>query len=654
MKLPFFSREKKANPTTPTCKPMFFIEKDATKEAAADTTSAGGGPLIFDVKEKWPSELGVAHPFDMKTAEGIYTKFGFITGAINKYVDYMVSKFYVTAEKDTTEKIIEDWMRDVDFRTLLKPFAKEALVKGNSYMYLKDIKKPKILDAKYIWIDRDKHGEIQGYNQYIGTANNYDIKKVIPMKKEDIAHLAFNKIGDNAYGLGLVYPATPLINDFLCAQKEMHTLMKRKANAPILIKMGYLSGETMIIPTGDAVADLTSTLSYLNNRTEWAYTADMEISTLNFGNIGEKFNFILEHDAKMLFFSLEVPEVLMGSGDIAEGLGTAQSEMWKLNIASKQADVEKVIEQNIFKKVLSTHGIDEHVEFHWGEPSDKEKLDKIDRIKNILTLPNLSIEFQVELEKQLAKLLGISEDVVDSEEEKQKAMMDRQQPFVPGQDGGKMMPNVPGASKGMGLRGKPQKRPENPPAEDSDEEECWTGMVTEKDHALAEWIGFNYEQYKQEIIEFLRKDPFDNLAATTALDIEMGYFTMEQINALRTVLVEGFQAGSSIRTIAGNIQKVVQPGALYQKVGDTMTTVVSADWRSILIARTETVRAANEGSLLHYEANGVQEYRWIASTGKRTCPECQELNGKVYTIGEGPTPPLHPACRCAVGAVVKI
>jgi SPP1 gp7 family putative phage head morphogenesis protein len=411
-----------------------------------------------------------------------------------------------------------------------------------------------------------------------------------------------------------------------------------------------MSGDSMIVPDQAMVDSITSSLEYLNNKTEWVYSADMDVKALEFGNVGEKFSFILEHDAKMLFFSLEVPEVLMGSGNIAEGLGQAQSEMWKLNIASKQADVEKVIEQNIYKKILNDQGINEDVEFHWGEPSTTEKEKMITLLTSLIPL-NLSPGLHVEIEKKLATMIGASEDSVETEEERQDRLMNTQLPQVPGQFGGRQMPNVPAASKGMGMRG--MKEPEE--EEEEDEEENYTGIVTEKDHSIKEWVGFNYEEYKKEIIDFLRQYSFDDLAATTAIELEMGYLTMTQIEDLRKILIEGFNTGQSIREIAKNIKNVVNPGALYSSADQGAKMLVNKDWRPIMIARTETVLAANMGSINNYKANGVEEYRWIASTGKRTCPQCQSLNGKIFTIGEGPIPAkdTHPNCRCTTGAVVR-
>jgi hypothetical protein len=95
------------------------------------------------------------------------------------------------------------------------------------------------------------------------------------------------------------------------------------------------------------------------------------------------------------------------------------------------------------------------------------------------------------------------------------------------------------------------------------------------------------------------------------------------------------------------------------------------------IARTETIRAANQGQLMAWrdakDAGLIDTARvarvWIATDDDRTCPLCNELDNK--TVGfegafdiaaasdvsgraafadhDGMTPPAHVACRCAVG-----
>lgn len=87
--------------------------------------------------------------------------------------------------------------------------------------------------------------------------------------------------------------------------------------------------------------------------------------------------------------------------------------------------------------------------------------------------------------------------------------------------------------------------------------------------------------------------------------------------------------------------------------------------RGVTIARTESIRAANEGQRLLWKqavADGLltgQELReWIVTPDDRLCEICEPMAGQVvglddlFVTGDGGQvsgPPAHPDCRCATG-----
>jgi len=65
--------------------------------------------------------------------------------------------------------------------------------------------------------------------------------------------------------------------------------------------------------------------------------------------------------------------------------------------------------------------------------------------------------------------------------------------------------------------------------------------------------------------------------------------------------------------------------------------------RAELIARTETARAINEGTIEGYRQGGIKRVEWVTAAG--CCPECDALNGHKFTLEEASgMMPLHPAC----------
>ena len=134
---------------------------------------------------------------------------------------------------------------------------------------------------------------------------------------------------------------------------------------------------------------------------------------------------------------------------------------------------------------------------------------------------------------------------------------------------------------------------------------------------------------------------------------------------LRDHLIEGIKAGEGIPE-------------LIKRVNTTY-----ANWnraRSERIARSETIRASNAAAKEVYRQSGVvKKIVWITALDDRTCPWCEELDGKVVDIeenffnlgdeftitrdGERQTmtfdytdigyPPAHVSCRCALGPMIE-
>jgi SPP1 gp7 family putative phage head morphogenesis protein len=132
---------------------------------------------------------------------------------------------------------------------------------------------------------------------------------------------------------------------------------------------------------------------------------------------------------------------------------------------------------------------------------------------------------------------------------------------------------------------------------------------------------------------------------------------------LRTQLIEGMKLGEGIPQLTARINGTY------------------ANWnkfRSESIARSEAIRASNQGAIESYRQSGVVKSKvWITHIDKRTCPSCRRLDGKVIaleknyfskgdpaeriTVGETTqtfkndyeditAPPRHTRCRCTIGA----
>lgn len=110
---------------------------------------------------------------------------------------------------------------------------------------------------------------------------------------------------------------------------------------------------------------------------------------------------------------------------------------------------------------------------------------------------------------------------------------------------------------------------------------------------------------------------------------------------LSNLLAEGLKEGQSI----AEIERLIRSSFSDYKKN-----------QSEKVARTEILRASNEGTLDAFKASDVVVGKqWLTAMDDRVDPECADLNGKIVELegnffktdyGTGETPPLHPNCRC--------
>ena len=88
-------------------------------------------------------------------------------------------------------------------------------------------------------------------------------------------------------------------------------------------------------------------------------------------------------------------------------------------------------------------------------------------------------------------------------------------------------------------------------------------------------------------------------------------------------------------------------------IRDGFSRELSPKQRSIMIARTETIRASNEGALINYSKADINKVQWVAAVGERTCEYCMAQNGKILSIEEAHEQiGAHPNCRCSWAPII--
>ena len=130
-------------------------------------------------------------------------------------------------------------------------------------------------------------------------------------------------------------------------------------------------------------------------------------------------------------------------------------------------------------------------------------------------------------------------------------------------------------------------------------------------------------------------------------------------------LIEGISS-----TTRDHIQDAVEAAFEDQftvdELADRINEALGDEARADVIARTETMRASNEGQREAWDQavedgllTGDEKQEWIVTPDDRLCPICEPLDGEQVTLGEKfnvngedlDGPPAHPNCRCTLGIV---
>ncbi len=389
---------------------------------------------------RFPNELGEEHPFDFGVNEKLYKSHGLIQAIVDKYIDQIIGAgFYVKSEDPRAEEIVNQWLKDVNWDTVFRKWAKEALSKGTGFLELagKVNEVPneiKILDAKRMYIIMDEKGRVTGYNQIkaknLGSIQKVSANSYIHFEPHEIAYIPINIIGDCPYGYGILEPIKSILKSLVDTQIYMDEIMRKKAESKYHVALGDKDN----LPTQVDIDNYREKLEYQENKQEWVTDGLTNIKILDFGSLGDKFTFPVEHNLRTLLYSVQIPEVIMGRGSIPEGLAKVQLDTFERRIKSFQAEFEKVIEQQIFKRILTANGILTHVEFEWGQPSNDDKIKRIAALMPLLSNMMLSPSLRKEIEKDIARQLDFNEELLETIEEEKERELEQPQPLVPGQN----------------------------------------------------------------------------------------------------------------------------------------------------------------------------------------------------------------------------
>jgi len=621
---------------------------------------------VDDIEIMFPKGLGAQHPFDFSQVDKILDNIGIANALVDKITDAIIGDFTIKTKDPNSQALLDDFADETSLKIKLRPWIKEAVSKGNGFMELdlkdiKNIEKIRVMNANNMYVRRTKKGKVLGYNQYQGKLKTFTVKKPIPFSPTQIAHLTINKTPNDPYGRGLVWCNRVTIENYASSELDRIKLLSRKAGAPIHVKLGQ-PGQKVSKSDMDS---FKTDLQYMTNSTEWVTDANTEMEVIDFKGVGDNLTKSAEHDLEQLALGMKIPMSLVGVANNPEGLAKTNDKEWLRFISSVRGMVEEVVENQILRPILRSNSpkLDGRVEFIWELPGEEEKTKRLETITNTLKIMDLTPELRAALEIEYASVMELDvaeklptpEDARKKADEEEAEMKKQEDEARKAEETKIKQPEFPGAKKTANQKAKVEIQCNH---KDCNLTEAQAGNMKLAEYVnLKEIAGFNYSDYLVKILQNLRIDKFEDLLALTEQDLLEGLLPKRDVNKLRIVLKNGFRKNKTIRQIEKDINQSInlKDRIKFNEDGSKKVTL-SASKRPITIARTETVRLANQGLKDMYVENEVKSYRYLAAIDERTSDICRELDGQVFLTKDGAPgvnmPPMHVMCRSSIVGLV--
>ena len=594
--------------------------------------------IVNDKPVRTPKTLGAEHPFNFKDAEILWTRCGLVNESVSKFANSIVTDFQIVLDNENAQALVDSFIHDTNMQVVLKSWVSEALLKGNGFIEI-DLKESKlrVMNANHMYVRRNKKGKVLKYNQWTKPLQKFDrtSPELIDWDSNQMAHLPINKVANDPYGIGIVYPNERIIENLIKNEDDLQVIVSRKAGAPYHFKVGEPGSN---IPS-TVIDQIKGKLQYLTRSHEWVTDGDIDITAIDFKDLGKSLTQAQDYFRQQYIAGIGIPEVLFGSGQLNEGIAKVQLASYKQKIKSYQNLISDIIEEKIIRPLLKANGLDEQPTFIWDLPTEEEieiKLKLLKEMRNGSVILHPALQAGIDIE--IAKLLEMDEIIPFLTPPEKADELKKEQEEIERQEEAEIpQPEVPGA-----------KSTANQSITESSNE------LTVKEFVdLKEIAGFNYTQFLVKILDVLKTDDFADLKALSDKDLLDGLLSKTEIEKLRELLKNGFKKNQTITQIEKEINDNIDLRDRVTKNGG----IIAATFRSNSIARSETVRLANQGLVNLYKENNIKKVRFLAALSDRTCPICEGLNGQVFNINElvvGVNQPhIHTNCRCTLISVIE-
>lgn len=372
-------------------------------------------------------DVGVDHPFDWELLESAYLTTPIIQGAIDKHVDFVMGGDYgVMSDKESILRRYKEFTAEQDFDTKLRVVVRNTLIFGSGFMEVVwragNVDQLKVIDSKSMYVRRDDKGKLLGYTQVV-PGKSMGSAELVLFKPDEIIHFSFNNTGSSPYGTSIMRSlfgegVSSTIKQYLETNIANTQLLKKQVSGKLHIQVGDKDNH----PTQEDIDDLTRKLEQSKNNTEWVTSFLVKMNVLGYEGKSLDMTPFINYTEDQMVCGLQTPQVLLGKGNVNEGLANIQMEGFEYRVKSIQSFIGTGLENNLFDKMF---GIGKY-HFVWGRRVKKE-LDELNILIRFLAEKFvLSNDTRLTIENRIRTILGgkplmideYKEDIDDMNEKK--------------------------------------------------------------------------------------------------------------------------------------------------------------------------------------------------------------------------------------------
>lgn len=303
-----------------------------------------------------------------------YERSSLVYNAINNTADFSIQAGFDFNGSSDAKKKIEDWFDEVNFELILRNIFIQLQVYGNAYLDVSNMKFPKLLPVKTMFVVVEKgggdDGKILGYKQILETPND-----VIEFTQEQIIHFKNNDACNYFYGMSEIKPVLGSLTRYANWTEDLGQILHRFASPYLHHKIGTPEKPA----TKPQLDDYTDTVENRLPGEDIITSSAVEIEVIQATKGMIQVDNLVKNLQDEIIAGLRIPEIFARGGITSnKAVGDVEMQAFDRKCKALQYIVGMMLEDFLFPKITSRIS---RIKMVWNEFSAEGEKVRAERLK---------------------------------------------------------------------------------------------------------------------------------------------------------------------------------------------------------------------------------------------------------------------------------